>query len=84
MKIKTAARIANLTARETVAFIHNRHCSRVPLCVSLSDAVEIADSYRVDEDKIAEDILAVDRQGDLAQYVRNWVPYRRGYLVSCY
>jgi hypothetical protein len=77
MKIKTAARKYNLSAREVVAFIRNRHCSRVSLNSSLADATDKAESYGTHEEKITSDIEFVGNNGDLGQYIRNSQPYSK-------
>lgn len=75
MKIKTAIRQVGISAREAVAFIHNRHCSTVRLHWPLRRAIDRAEFCRVEESTIAADILTVASYGDLTQYVRNSQPY---------
>lgn len=64
-------------SRKMVAFIRNRHCSRVPLTASLSDAQEKAWSYHSESEDIAKDFETVAAYDDLDQYTRNWQPYRK-------
>lgn len=64
-------------SRKMVAFIRNRHCSRVPFTSSLSDAVEKAWSYHSDAETIAKDFKTVAAYQDLDQYTRDFQPYRK-------
>ena len=77
MTIKHAASKHRLNARQTVAFIRNRHCSQVLLTASLSDAINLAEFHRQDEETIANDICTVGYMGDLCQYTRNSQPFKK-------
>ena len=75
--IKSARNKHGLNAREAVAFIRNRHCSRVSLTDSLAHAVDKAESYGTAESKIAKDLCSVGDSGDLSQYTRNFLPFQK-------
>ena len=77
MKIATVLKASSRGARQMVAFIHGRHCSRFPLTASLDHAIDTARSYGTEEDTIARDWKAVDAYHDLDQYTRGHQPYRK-------
>ena len=75
--VRGAMRKHGLSAREAVAFIRGRHCSRVSLTSSLSSALWKAYDYGVEENEIAGDIEYVAAFNALRDYVRDAMPYRR-------
>lgn len=60
--------------RALVAFIHNRHQSRVSLSAPIDDALDLFLSYGGDEEELCQDWQSVDAQADLGQYIRNAQP----------
>ena len=70
MRISTAKRKHGLSAKEVVAFIRNRHCSRVAFTDTLDRALYTAAWCHVEEETIAADIEAVAAYNDLDQYCR--------------
>jgi hypothetical protein len=57
--------------RSIVNFIWNRHCSRFNKdTASISEALDSAWSYHVEEETILEDLINVESYNDLEQYFR--------------